>query len=287
MLAAPASASLLERSTRGIVSYQFDAGTHHDAPDTCEDANATWSAPIGAVTTGLLVPGDDQSDVYVLEVPADAVGDRLVVRVAEAVGTPDVALTAFVPGCVSDILDAAVQPAPQPSPPAPAAGQRQVTPANLADPMACDDDVWTFGLGGLKGAAPASIHVAWTDGAERTLPLAGQHHQWAFYRSTESLGVLLKGAWANVPADWDVRFAVVHGDCRATDGGAVYGEPARLLGPLLSFTPVRAGPHLVQVLYSGQPPATSLTLTCHVCVDGVDEGAEHASYKLTVSKSND
>ena len=285
-LAVPANASLLEQSTGSVVAYQFDGGTHHDAPDSCDRSSPAWSAPVGAVTTGMLVPGDDHSDVYVLDVPADAVGDRISVRVSEAAGTPDVAVAAFLPGCLTDILDPRVQPTPEPSPPAPAAGEQQLAASNLDDPVSCNDNVWTFGLAGLKGPAPSSIHVAWTDGAERTLALGGQHGEYAYYRSTDSLGVLLKGAWVNLPAGWDVRFVVFHGDCDATDGGAVYGEPAQALGALLSFTPVRAGPHLVQVLYSGEPPATSMTLTCHVCIDGLDQVFEKASYRLSVTQAD-
>lgn len=283
--AVPVHASLAQDVSGHAVSYQFDGGSHHDAPDACQEAGAQWSAPVGGATDGLLVPGDDMSDVFVLDVPPALLGQRVEVAVAEAAGTPDVAVTAFAPGCATDVFDLANQPSPPPSPPAPAEGERQQALADPAEPWACEERVWTFLISDVSGDAPASIHVAWTDGSQRTVPLAGQHHTWAWYQSRDALGILLKGAWANLPVSWGGDFALAQGDCEATDGGAVYGSPAMDLGSRLAFTPVRPGPHLVQVFFSGQPPATAVAATCHFCLPQVEQAADLVSYRLTAGVS--
>src|SRR5687768_14750911 len=75
LLAAPGSASLLESTTSDALEptpidhlhYQADAGTEHDAPDTCGDALASalpFDLPVGGGLDGLLVPVDDEVDHY-------------------------------------------------------------------------------------------------------------------------------------------------------------------------------------------------------------------------------
>jgi hypothetical protein len=92
--------------------------------------------------------------------------------------------------------------------------------------------------------------VAWTDGSALDVALSHTHGgAHAVYESSHLPGITLKGAWANMPAGWVGRFEYVVGPCDAVDGGAVYGEPPVAGMGFLSFTPTRAGPHVVQVTY--------------------------------------
>lgn len=247
LLLAPASASLVEDSTAGFVSYQFDGDTHHDAPDLCANAAPAWSLPLGGATDGLLVPPDDLSDHYVLEVTGPAVGKRISVDVASVADVPELGLSVFVPGCGSTVLDLVNWPTPEPSPPAPAAGETQHS-ADVAWPERCDSRVRLFLLDQMGGLPiPSAIHVAWTDGSEAPVSLSFSNPEFAVYSSTDKLGITLKGAWANVDDAWtgDFRYAV--GPCDAVDGGAVYGDAPSLNMGVLSFTPTRSGPYVVQV----------------------------------------
>lgn len=245
----PVQASTVEETTSHAVAYQFDGEGHHDAPDDCEGAARDWSVPLGGTADGLLVAPDDVSDVYVVEVPPSMKGRRMQVDLAEAGDAGSLSLTAFAPGCAGNLLDAINWPTPEPSPPAPAAGEQQRS-ADVSGPWRCDSRGWLFTIDHLQaGAAPASIYLAWTDGSEKPLALQDQYGAVAVYATGENTGVLLKGAWANLPASWDGQFRFAVGPCDAVDGGAVYGEPPMAGMGFLSFTPVRAGPHVVQVAY--------------------------------------
>jgi hypothetical protein len=260
LLLAPASASLAEDSTAGFVSYQFDGGTHHDAPDRCAQAAPTWELPLGGTTDGLLVPPDDLADHFVLEVTDSAVGKRLSVEASSVAGSPDLAVSVYLPGCGSTVLDLVNWPTPEPSPPAPAAGEQQHS-ADVAAPEHCDSRLRLFVLDRMAGLpSPPSIHLAWTDGSEGAVPLAFRNPEFAAYSSTDKLGITLKGAWANVHEAWagDFRYAV--GPCDAVDGGAVYGDAPTLNMGVLSFTPTRSGPYVVQVALTDAGSATPSNL---------------------------
>jgi hypothetical protein len=243
----PASASTLEGTTAGVVAYQFDGGSHHDAPDMCGSAGAEWALPLEGSTDGLLVPPDDMADVFLLDVPRSSVGSTLLLSVLQPQGTPDLSLTAFAPGCAGSVLDLANWPAPEPSPPAPAPTERQHG-ADLSSSSHCSDRQWLFVIDGLQGVPePASIHVAWTDATEATVPLYGRYGSVAVYSTPDNLGILLKGAWANLAATWAGSFFLAAGPCDAVDGGAVYGSPPLLGDSFLAFTPVRAGQYVIHV----------------------------------------
>lgn len=284
LLAWPAGASFLEEASNGAIAYQFDADQHHDAPDACVDADPRWSLPLQGQADGLVVPPDDLADAYVLDVPAGAVGSRLTLRVTEPSGTVDVDLMAFAPGCQGTVLDAVNQPVPFPAPPEPADGERQATLGPHATPLRCDDH-WAFvatRLGGL--APPRSLHAAWTDGSEATVPLAFANRDVALYLAQPSVAFTLTGAWINLPAAWDGDFALGLSPCDARDGGAVYGEPALLADDLLAFTPIRAGPHVVVVGVGRpalDPPPDQVPFSCHMCVEGTEEAAEKTGYVVS------
>ena len=250
-LAVPATGSTLEDASAGFVSYQFDGDTAHDAPDTCAAASPEWRLESGSMTDGLLLPPDDHADVYVLDVPRSDLGKRLDLDVLQPHGMPSLQVTAFAPGCSGSVVEMVNWPTPEPSPPAPHAGETQHS-ADVSEPWRCDSRQWLFVITSLHGYAdPASIHVAWTDGTEHALPLSGRYGDFAAYATGENLGILLKGAWANLPATWDGTFGLAVGPCDAVDGGAVYGEPPSLGEGFLSFTPTRAGLHIVQVTFDG------------------------------------
>lgn len=250
-LALPATASLLEQATSGVVAYQFDGSSHHDAPDGCTAADPAWSLAVGETTDGILVPPDDVADVYVVEVPRKLVGSRLAFSVDDPTHVQNIDVDAFVPDCAGSIQDLVNWPTPEPSPPAPAVGEQQVA-ADVTEPFLCNDDQWGFAVDGLQGFdAPASIHLAWTDGTEGPVTLDWESNSFAVYGTDEKTGILLKGAWINLPAAWEGEFHFAVGNCDAVDGGAVYGQPPSVSWGSLEFTPVKAGAYLVQVSWRG------------------------------------
>jgi hypothetical protein len=255
-LAGPTDGSTIEEATSHFVSYQFDGASHHDAPDGCSEAHGEWSTTIGATTDGMLVAPDDVSDVFVLDVPAAQRGQRLVVALTEPSEVATLQLAVLAPGCAGSVLDLVNWPTPQPSPPAPAPGESQH--ASNVDPWHCDSRQWLFAIDQLQDhSEPASIHVAWTDGTEHPVPLSGRYGSLAVYSTQENLGILLKGAWANLASEWDGRFGLAVGPCDAVDGGAVYGDAPTVDMGVLAFTPVHAGPHVVQIRYAGPFGAVS------------------------------
>ena len=317
-LVMPASASTLEDATSGLVAYQFDGDGHHDAPDTCTDASAQWSLPLGSSTDGILAAPDDVSDVFLVDVPADLRGQRVQVSLSEATDVESLELTAFGPGCAGSVLEPVNWPTPEPAPPAPAEGQRQIEASNVAKPWHCSENESLFGIELVQGYAPApSIHVAWTDGSELDVPLTYRHGAaHALYATDQALGTTVKGAWANMPADWSGWFSYVAGPCDAVDGEAVYGEPPVAGMGFLAFTPTLSGLHAVQVTYRDsagvqlepvpvatdaeaippeptldvdpsdgvrlEPPAPlAVPMSCHMCVDGLDDVVGELSYRLT------
>jgi hypothetical protein len=280
----PVHAGMVEEASDGMVSYQFDAGTHHDAPDGCGDAHANWSLPLGGTIGGMLVAGDDEVDAYVLDLPASAVGERVTVHVSPGPGSGDLGVEVWAPGCMGDVFDAANLPFPLPQPPTPSSGQTTHALHNLNGTWTCNASEWHFVVNGLGGGtAPASIHAAWTDGTETDLPLVQANQGTAHFTATSPLGAALKGAWVNMPTGWSGNFLLSHGPCNLPDGGAVYGdEPFALLG-LLEFTPVRSGHHVVLVTYSPPEPSapTSIPASCHYCFGPVADVIRSLNYDLS------
>lgn len=283
-LAWPSTASTLEGVSGHAITYQFDGDTHHDAPDACDLADPAWALRLDDRTDGMLVPPDDVADVYVMDVPASEVGARVTLRLMEGPGSADLDLGAFAPMCDGDVFAAHNQPFPFPSPPAPAADEQQVAVTPALPGAACGAD-WFFLVNGLGGETPPAIHAAWTDGSEATVPLTMRENgEVGIYRTTLGAAVTLKGAWINVPASWSGEFKVAHQPCGVADGGAVYGDPAMLGNDRVSFTPIRAGPHLVLVTLAPPtvgPPPTSVPLTCHLCFEEVEQVVSKLSYFLS------
>ncbi|HJQ93216.1 MAG TPA: hypothetical protein VJ874_02900, partial [Candidatus Thermoplasmatota archaeon] len=265
----PANASTVEDTTSGFVAYQFDGGSHHDAPDTCAAAASAWSVALGTSTDGLLVAPDDVSDVFLVDVPDDQRGERVQVSLSEAADLGSLELTAFVPGCDGTVLDLVNWPTPEPSPPEPAPGERQVAVADASEPWYCYGEHRAFWVELVQGYGPApTIHVAWTDGSALDVPLSYTHGEaHAVYASDDLLGVTLKGAWVNMPADWSGRFEYVAGPCDAADGGAVYGEPPVAGMGFLAFTPTQAGLYALQVTYREAAGGGPVSIPAPVSVD--------------------
>lgn len=285
VLALPASASLLEEVSDGEVSYQFDGATHHDAPDACDEADPAWGFAAGTSTDGLLLPPDDMSDVFVMDVAPEQVGHRLKVSLFEGAEGVDLMLDILAPLCDGDVFAPHNQPLPPPSPPVPAAGEKQASLDRTAEPMYCrDTDEWAFAID-LDGATPpASIYAAWTDGTHADLPLAWSNPQFAVY-GPGTADVVLEGAWANLPASWSGTFALFSAPCDVPDGGAIYGQPAFLGNDWISFTPVRAGPHEVVVSLGEPDVPTSIPASCHWCLPQVEMLAEKAQYQLSSTQA--
>jgi hypothetical protein len=285
LLSLPGQASQVEEATGGELAYQFDAGTHHDAPDACADASAAWSVPLGGSAEGMLVAGDDEADHFVLDIPTAAVGTRVQVTLSEAAGAPDSDLDVFAPSCLGDVFAAANLPAPLPRPPAPAAGEVQVEPSNLNGPFGgCAEEGWVFSVSGLQEPAPASIHVAWTDGTEAGVALSWSTPGLALYATGMNPNTTLKGAWGNLPSGWSGEFRVAFSTCNLQHGGAVYGLPPLRGDDLIQFTPVRSGAHVVRATLAEpepEPPGpTSVPASCHYCLGVGEQASKNVSYRL-------
>lgn len=289
---APAHASTVEDATAGAVSYQFDGDSHHDAPDVCTEASTEWTLPFGGTTDGLLLPPDDLADVFLVDVPNASVGSRLDVRLAEVADMDNLDMTVFAPGCAGSVFDLANQPSAEPSPPAPAPGEAQSGVENLDGSWTCDATRWFFVVNQLRGAnAPPSIHVAWTEGTQQSVPLLSSSTGTAHYGTAAHLNVTLKGAWVNLPNSWSGNFRIGAGPCDAVEGGAVYGQPPVAGLGFVSFTPIQAGPHIVQVTVKqtpglpGPPAPLVVPVSCHWCLAPVEGFVKEVSYQLIASPS--
>jgi hypothetical protein len=318
LIAAPASASLLETMTSDVlgpaspvtdpvaavaseltgipveldhVHLQADAGTEYDAPDSCEGALASalpFDLPLGSDLDGLLVPVDDEVDYYRVPVGQDLVGGRITLSVLGRDATLPYAIDAFMPACGTSVTAEENQPAPPVDAPAPGEGEKQVSPHNLAGPYQCSDR-WFFVLNQFGGLpAPDSIHVVWTDGSQEDVALL--HHTpatLAQYATTAHPGFTVDSATANVPASWTGQFNLSEGFCDAVDGEAVFGEPAEVSadGHTISFTPIQAGVYTLAV--RAVPPAlpevpgvpTAVPASCHLtCPVGLADLGDVSGY---------
>lgn len=291
LMTATASASLIEETTDGAVTYQFDGGTTHDAPDRCEDADAAFAVPLGNSTSGTLVPVDDEADHYVVDVDRSLVGSRITIALQEANADVNIDLDIRVPGCGGSVLDEDQQPEDPPEHPDPGPGEQSARLDNLDGGWECDDSSWFFVINQVRGGiAPASIHLVWTDGTQADVPLTKDTPATiAQYETSQNTDVSLHSASAVLPDDWDGRFNIGHGPCDASHGGAVFGEEAEASddGDRISFTPTQEGTYVAAVVLALQPPdADPMALfqpqpmTCHTCVDGFDGVPYPSKYDL-------
>jgi hypothetical protein len=290
LLLVPAQAGLIENTTKGAVAYQFDGETHHDAPDECGAGSAAWSVPLDGSTDGMLVIGEDNADVFHLDIPASAVGSRVRVNVKEATGSSNLAFMVFAPSCDGSILDPHNLPVPFPKPPAPASNEKRLSVSNLQSGWDCFASEWVFQTDPLEHTqAPTSIHIAWTDGTEETVPLNTANPGQARYKTTSHLTTQIKDAWINVDSNFAGSFRIVKGPCNTSYGGAVYGDPPVLGNDVLWFTPIRAGAHEVRVtIYDVVPETpTSVPLSCHFCAGPiVEDTVKLVNYVLSTVKGN-
>lgn len=288
-----ASASVLETASGGAISYQFDAWTYHDAPDTCLDAAAAvhdFPVGIGAnalnanVTTAMLVPGEDESDLLFLHVPSGLVGTRISTSVVPADTGYALVAQVLAPACDGTIFDTQNLPV-EPTDPLPGVGQLQAA-ADLVSAQACSNGGWRFSLTGLHDA-PATVHAAWTDGTQTDVPAdSNGNGQTSFYSTSDGGNYTLDRVTANLPANWTGSFSVVDSPCGLTDGGAVFGLPPTQSGNSFEFTPTHNGTYYVSVLLLGHgvgsdPVPHSIPLTCHFCFGApLKPGVQPDQYKV-------
>lgn len=293
----PAAGSLIETTSGGAVTYQFDAETFHDAPDTCEGvlgAIESFAVPMDGSADGIVVPVEDEVDHFILTVAPEVVGDRVFVSVGTPVMSVELSLDVQVPGCGTSVVAAENQPVPEserPAHPAAAEGEKQVSPSSLKDgsPEACGGDDWRFVLNQFHDLAPpAALHGIWSDGTQADIPLLkSTDATMAFYATDYNTGIRLKSVIANVPEAWSGQFNSVHGPCGAVEGNGdqiVYGPANTKTQTSVAFTPVSAGDHVVSIRLLPPEVPTSITLSCHYCVAGTDGLAESASYITSASK---
>lgn len=145
---APVAGSLIESESSGVVTYQFDGDTFHDAPDTCEELLANshdFSIPMDNSTDGMVVPGDDEIDYFKVAIDPSQIGERVLIFVASAAEGVELGIDVQQPECGVSVSSPEAQPVPEPSTgPEPAPGQKQVAadtaePAPV-EPVECDDD---------------------------------------------------------------------------------------------------------------------------------------------------
>ncbi len=289
MLLVPASGSLIENSTGGLVTYQFDGDSFHDAADTCEDAMSEHLLALGQRSEGWLVPGDDETDHFLLAVAPEDVGQRLRIDVGVAEVGTELLFDAFAPGCAGSVLAEENQPKPAPEDPVPGAGEQLATAKNVDGNYTCSDR-WFLNLNqvGKDNEAPATIHVTWTDGSQADVPLQKSTPATAaHYTTTEHPDVTVHSATVVMPDSWTGKLILSEGFCDATDGGAVYGEDARRIGDnIIEFTPIVSGPFVLAVrLGELRDPLAPMAVNCHYCVDGLEGPLDPVLYKLGSASS--
>lgn len=287
---APATGSLIESTSDGIVTYQFDGDAHHDAPDTCSEASSEFAVPYGNTTDGMLVPVEDKADHFVVPVNQSLVGSRITISVFDPEADIDVVLDVRVPGCGGSVLDHDQQPADPPAHAEPGPGERSARLSNLAGGWECDPDAWFFVVNQVGGgAAPSSIHVVWTDGSRADVPLKKDTPATiAQYETDQHTDVTIQSASAILADDWSGRFNIGSGPCDATDGGTVFGPPAASSrdGDTISFTPTQEGMYVAALVLQEPEAFDPMGLlgpqpaSCHTCVDALEDEAIPLEYDL-------
>lgn len=287
VFAVPVSASLVERSTSGLVAYQFDAGTHHDAPDDCPAALAAGMGfPVSWTneTRGVLVPGDDASDLFALDVDPSMVGGRFTVSILGSDAGIKLVGAVRVPDCKSTVMDPHNQPVTVLDP-VPAQGEALVSlQAGRAWP--CDATRWQFSVTHVKGIpAPAAVHVAWSNGVQADAALLKVKGTEAQYETRAELQHTLHSATMAIDGSWSGTFKVGAGPCGLTQGNAVFGDPAVQVGNTFEFTPIHPGLHHVAVTLDGhgvgdREVPRNVAMTCHFCVSGLDGVLGRASFTI-------
>lgn len=284
MASTSVAASLVEETSGGAVSYQFDADTHHDAPDMCKQVGPEWTIPADNRTDGILVPLDDESDHYILNLTEDDLGGRFTMTLRETstpAGDMKARLDILAPLCAGSVLDPANQP---PVPPEPGAGEKRTEAVNTADPTKCSSR-WFFVLTGVDAATmPATISAIWTDGyQEDILADTSPPEPVGQYQTTSRLDTTLHGVTAIVPEGWDGNFRLGEAPCGTTDGQFVFGDPAVRMGDQISFSVLKTGPYVVAVhLGEMEPrdPMEPVPMSCHYCGEEVEPLYEKLAYWL-------
>lgn len=285
LVLAHASGSLVEESTGGVVTYQFDAGSHSDAADLCADAAAEHALPLNNRTDGWMVLGDDEADHFVLHVQASEVGQRLLVDAVVAQVEYELVLDVLAPGCLGSVLDDENQPKPHPSDPVPQQGEHLATAKNVDGDYSCSDR-WFLNMNQVNDLeVPESIHVTWTDGSQEDVPpVKSTPATVVHYATTSNPGFTVHSATAVMPDEWTGQLILSEGFCDAVDGEAVFGDESQRLGDTaIEFTPITSGPHIVSVVMVRPTVDVDLgprTMSCHACVEGVGGAAEPLFYAL-------
>ncbi len=136
-----------------------------------------------------------------------AIGAVLGFRAVQILGQIDnpATKTAYVPSS-----GASTQPGSQP--------QTKHSIGARLDSFACDGTQWLLVISPLtdQESAPASIHVAWSNGQQEDVPFAGFSNSTASYVTQSNLTSSILSASAAIYATWSGEFSLRYGPCPPT-----------------------------------------------------------------------
>src|SRR6185503_10973523 len=103
-------------------------------------------------------------------------------------------------------------------------GGKVVINAKALTDHECNSSEWHFVITGVSGGnAPASITVAWSNGATASVALDRVTGNVAHYTTTLNLGSTVTGASAMIASSWSGQFNLSHGPCNAATNGGTTG----------------------------------------------------------------
>jgi hypothetical protein len=283
LIATLTSAGLTGDVSNGIVHYQVDAGQDGDAPDLCALADAAFAVQAEQTINGLLVPIDDERDVYTFNVNATLKGNKIDVFAFPAfLSRIDISLDVQVPGCGGSVLDPANHHGNVTTVPAPGPGEKTITPGPKEE---CAER-WKFTINSVDPLrAPTAVHLMMSNGERIDVPFthitpAGVAH----YTSSVTNGYTLHSASANIYSSWSGHFHMNQQICGGTEGDYFTSYPSGSQYRT-TFTPAFVGAYIIEVSYAGERPVpTTIPVTCHIgCRDVLQLGSEEGGYDLTPS----
>lgn len=269
LVGALASASTLEDTTGQ--HYQHDGGGVGDLPDECtgafEDERALTVTEPGETRTSILVPEDDESDVWSVNLAEADVGVLLRLEIVDSPFSVSLALLDADCNVLADTGDDdATQTASADAQVAAADdGSTKTIDADLSS-FECNPDEWKFMMKHPKGETPpASIQVDWgTSEGPQDVPLSfASAGQVAMYLTTQNLRFTVQNATVEVPAHWDEPFfKLSHGPCDTVE----FQEPTVVEGEnAILFMTTSATQNFAQVTLEQEPgvPGPIVIPLCH------------------------
>jgi hypothetical protein len=129
------------------------------------------------------------------------------------------------------------------------------------DSFACDGTQWLLVISPLtdQASAPASIHVAWSNGQQEDVPFAGFSDSTASYITQSNLSASILSASAAIYAAWSGEFSLRYGPCPPTATVHPTATSTATIIPPTRPAPVQATRNLQQSSTQQALPTTALT----------------------------